>query len=376
MQKEAKDDECEKARSTLEAARKGREDAQRARLAAKTRFDEADRHLGRIHARLQEQKGALQAAMQVGDAAPGTLIHFLRSQVPDWRENIGKLASRELLLRTDLVPEVDEAQKQNLYGVRLRLDRIEAPWHAHEETIEARIAQFKSDIDAEHARHAAQESALGQARAALDAADKAEEDALRTYQGADERLGRLSGEQQSLKRQLEESRTRAKKQAEEERRDVAAQQKALELEIKQMLAAFDRTLRENTTARQQALKALEGTKKDKLAAIVAAIAKEQTALAAQLDGLKTERHRSLAAKGIDPQTLSRLETEIATLHATIEQIRKDGPAIAQYHVWLQSQWPQRPAYVAQVETIETEVRRLKDELARIQADAERATRRS
>ena len=371
MQKEAKDDECEKARAEVEHARKRREDAQRERLSTKTRFEEADRHLGRIHARLQEQKAALQAAMQVGDAAPGTLIHFLRAQVPDWRENIGKLVSRELLLRTDLVPEIDEARKQNLYGVSLRLDRIEAPWHAHEETIAARAAQLKSDLDAEQSRHAAQESVLAQARATLDAAVKAEDDALRTYRAVDERLGRLSGEQQSLKRQLEESRTRAKKQAEQERSDVAAQQKTLDLEIKQMQVAFDRTLRDNTTARQQALNALEGTKKDKLAAIVAAIAKEQTALADQLEGLKTERHRSLAAKGIDPQTLSRLETEIATLRSTIERIRKDGPAVAQYHVWLQSQWPQRPAYVAQVEAIETEVRRLKDELARIQADAER-----
>lgn len=371
MQKEAKDDECEKARAEVEHARKRREDAQRERLSAKTRFEEADRQLGRIHARLQEQKAALQAAMQVGDAAPGTLIHFLRAQVPDWRENIGKLVSRELLLRADLVPEVDETPKQTLYGVSLRLDRIEAPWHAHEETIAARVAQLKSDLDGEQSRHTAQESVLAQARATLDAAVKAEEDALRTYQAADERLRRLAGEQQSLKRQLEESRTRAKKQAEQERSDVAAQQKTLDLEIKQMQVAFDRTLRDNTTARQQALNALEGSKKDKLAAIVAAIAKEQTALADQLEGLKTERHRSLAAKGIDPQTLSRLETEIATLRATIERILKDIPVIATYHLWLQSEWPQRPAYVAQVEAIETEVRRLKDELARIQADAER-----
>lgn len=371
MQKEAKDDECEKARCTLEQSRKAREDTQRARQAEKARFEDADRQLGRIHARLQEHKGALQGAMQMGDAAPGTLIHFLRAQVPDWRESIGKLASRELLLRTDLVPEIDEAPKQSLYGVRLRLDRIEAPWHAHEETIEARIAQLKSEIDAEQARHAAQESVLGQARAALDSAVKAEEDASQAYQTADERLRRLSGEQQSLKRQIEESRTRAKKQAEEERRDVAAQQKALELEIQQMQTAFDRTVRDNAEARQQALNAIEETKRGKLAAIEATIQRERSELAAELERLKAERHRSLAAKGIDPDTLSRLETAIATLRATIDRIRKDIPVIARYRVWLETQWPQRSAYLTQVETIEADVRRLKDELTRIQADAER-----
>ncbi len=371
MQKESKDDECEKARLELERARKQRDDAQRVRLPAKASFEEGDRHLGRIQARLQEQKGALQAAMQVGDAAPGTLIHFLRERVPGWRENIGKLASRELLLRTDLVPEVDEAVAQNLYGVRLRLDRIEAPWHAHEETIEARIDALKRDIDAEQARHASQETALAQAKSLLDAALKAEDDALRTYQAADERLRRLSGEQQSLKRQIDESRTRAKKQAEDERLEVAAQQKALDLEIKQIQDAFNRALRESVSARQRALSALDSAKKDKLAAIAASIQEAQASLAAELEHLRAERHRSLAAKGIDPQTLSRLERSIADLRAAIEQIRKDGPAIAQYHVWLQTQWPQRPGYVTQVETVEADVRRLNEELSRIQSDAER-----
>lgn len=371
MQKDAKDAECEEARKEVERARKRRDDAHRDRLAAKARFDEADRELGRIHARLQEHKGALQAAMQVGEAAPGTLIHFLRDNVPEWRENIGKLVSRELLLRTDLVPELDDVTSQTLYGVRLRLDRIEAPWHAHEETIEARIAGLKSDIDTEQARHASQESALGQAQAALDGAGKAEEDALRTYQIADERLRRLTGEQQSLKRQLDESRARAKKQAEDERKDVTAQQTALDFEIKQIQAAFDRSLRENADARQQALNALEKTKRDKLYSIEAAVKKAEEALAADLARLRDERHRSLAAKGIDPQTLSRLETSIETLRTKIEYIRKDGPAVAQYQVWLQTQWRQRPDYVTQSETIENDVRRLKDELAHIQADAER-----
>lgn len=371
MQKEAKDAECEKARVDVEQARKRRDDAQRAKLTAKATFEDADRQLGRIQLRLQDQKGALQAAIEMGEAAPGTLIHFLRAHVPGWRQDIGKIASRELLLRTDLIPEVDEQPAQNLYGVRLRLDRIEAPWHAHEETIEARIAELQCEVEAEKARYATQESVLTQAKNQLDAAVKAEDEALQAYRAADECLRRLSAEQRSLKTQIDESRIRAKKQAEDERREVAEQQKALDLEIRQLKTAFDNAIRENLSARQAALNAIDSTKTSRLSAIATSIQKVQAELDSELASLRAERNRSLAAKGIDPETLSRLEGSIATLRSTIERIRNDVQPIAQYQLWLRDQWPQRPAYLAQFETIENEARTLNEELRRIQSDGER-----
>jgi hypothetical protein len=371
MQKEAKDAECEKARVDVEQARKRRDDAQRAKLTAKATFEDADRQLGRIQLRLQDQKGALQAAIEMGEAAPGTLIHFLRAHVPGWRQDIGKIASRELLLRTDLIPEVDEQPAQNLYGVRLRLDRIEAPWHAHEETIEARIAELQCEVEAEKARYATQESVLTQAKNQLDAAVKAEDEALQAYRAADECLRRLSAEQRSLKTQIDESRIRAKKQAEDERREVAEQQKALDLEIRQLKTAFDNAIRENLRARQAALNAIDSTKTSRLSAIATSIQKVQAELDSELASLRAERNRSLAAKGIDPETLSRLEGSIATLRSTIERIRNDVQPIAQYQLWLRDQWPQRPAYLAQFETIENEARTLNEELRRIQSDGER-----
>lgn len=371
MQKEAKDAECEKARIDLEHARKRRDDAHSAKLNAKASFDEADRQLGRIQLRLQDQKNALQAAIEMGEAAPGTLIHFLRAHVPGWRQDIGKIASRELLLRTDLIPEVDEQPAQNLYGVRLRLDRIEAPWHAHEEAIEARIAELKREVEAEDVRHATQEAILAQAKNQLDAAVKAEDDALQAYRAADERMRRLTGEQQSLKAQIDESRIRAKKQAEDERREVTAQQSALDLEIKELETTFARAIRENLSARQDALNALDTTKKARLSAIEASIQKAQADLEAELASLRAERNRSLAAKGIDPETLSRLDASIATLRATVERIRNDVQPIAQYQLWLRDQWPLRPGYVAQVDGIASEVLSLKDELGRLKSEGER-----
>lgn len=371
VQKEAKDEECEAARVEVDRARIQRDDAQRTKLAVKTAFEEADRQLGRIQTRLQDQQVALQAAMQVGDAAPGTLVHFLRNHLPDWRENIGKLASRELLLRNDLAPELDHEAGQSLYGVQLRLDRVEAPWHAHEEAIESRIAQLKDEIDAEQKRHALQDAALKEATASVERAAKAEDDASRAYQVADERSRRLAGEQQSLKRQLDDSRARAKKQAQEDLREVTGQKQALDAEIKQLNAALAGTLGDNASARQQALSALETTKTNKLAAIASSIRQVRGALQRELGRLQEERHRSLSAKGIDSQTLARLEEAITSLKGRIERIRRDAPAVAQYRVWLQSQWPLRAQYGAQVQAIERDVRQLKDDVSRMQTDGEK-----
>src|SRR5690606_4198922 len=77
------------------------------------------------------------------------------------------------------------------------------------------------------------------------------------------------------------------------------------------------------------------------------------------------------AKGIDSQTLARLEEAITSLKGRIERIRRDAPAVAQYRVWLQSQWPLRAQYGAQVQAIERDVRQLKDDVSRMQTDGEK-----
>jgi len=370
-QKEAKDEECEQARRDVERARKQRDEAQRARITARTAFDEADRQANRIRTRLQEHEAALQAATQMGEGAPGTLIHFLRANVPDWRENIGKIASRELLLRADLLPEPDASTHASFYGVQLRLDRIETPWHAQEETIEERIAQLKGDIAAEQKRSALQEAALAQAGATRDTAANAEQDASRHYQTQEERLARLTGEQQSLKRQIDESRARAKKQADEDLKEAQAQKLKLDKEVKQLRAIFDRAVADHVAARQRALSALETTKKEKLGQIGACIEAAKADRLAAREQLRQERHLSLASEGIDPQTLARLEKAIDSLRERIERIRNDAPEVAGYQGWLKGQWPLRPGYVEQLESIQRAIRELTDEDARARADSEK-----
>lgn len=63
----------------------------------------------------------------------GSLLHFLRTQMPDWTETIGKIIRPELLQNKDLKPSVTE-DNASAFGLVIELKEVDAPEYTKSET--------------------------------------------------------------------------------------------------------------------------------------------------------------------------------------------------------------------------------------------------
>src|SRR5690606_4394820 len=62
-----------------------------------------------------------------------SLLEFLRREQPGWEARLGKIVHPALLQRTDLKPQLSDADPHSLFGVRLDLSALDIPEHAASE---------------------------------------------------------------------------------------------------------------------------------------------------------------------------------------------------------------------------------------------------
>mgnify|MGYP003642242248 CR=1 FL=1 len=82
------------------------------------------------------------------NAKGNTLLGFLRAHYPDWVSNIAKLVPENILMRSDLNPELlagaDSAK--SLYGIVVSLDHIDTPSFANTDLLRDDIARLDSEV--------------------------------------------------------------------------------------------------------------------------------------------------------------------------------------------------------------------------------------
>lgn len=365
---EAKRNEISQAEVRRELARKDLGAAGAKEQEQRRAYQGADEQLRRIESRVADKRQALQASREMAEGKPGTVLHFLRSSMPGWQENIGRVLSRETLLREDLDPQIDPAQAKSLYGVSLDLERIEPPWYvADEAALAERIAEQESELAKEVAAETRQRELLQTHKSSLEQAQQEHALAQGEYEDATGVCTKLEEERQSLQKQIKESRARAQKQAKESHDEAILEHKGIEAEMKALNGRQKAEQAQLDKESVQALEALRLERERALAQIDAQVAALKEDLNAKITQINAEREQSLAEKGISATTLARLNKTIKELGAQLKRIADDTPAIQSYQGWLSSQWPQRARFQAKYEEARKQAERLECEDREIQA---------
>ena len=281
------------------------------------------------------------------NAGEHTFLGFLRHHKPDWASNIGRLVSAETLLRTDLSPALSEGD--NLYGVAIDLEKLQAGLFSNEEAIQEEIKLAKNRLEVKtaelHALHAALEdngglirdakASLGQhefqvltAKNARTAAEEAVKGATIKVQqshalavaGAKERLANCNNN-------LEMANTHV-------------------LEIKQKHKA---ELIDASQSYDAALRALNASEREELEQIT----EQEHILASELEERLTQidqdRTASLKSKGVATDVLESIRDRIRTLERRIAEAQDLRHEVAQYREWLDHTWSQKTAKEKELE---------------------------
>jgi hypothetical protein len=312
----------------------------------KAKADQQDQE-GRLQ-RLRAQRDDLEQRRQalLLQQSPGeeTLLHFLRTSRPDWVFDIAKVVHEDLLVRSDLNPELIDTLPA-LFGVGLDLGHVEAHLAADEEALRREIAETKAlrakvDVDTERA-----DQDLAEYNRVRKKADEALNLANVELQKANTRLSSAREEAQAAQRRVDQSLKEAAKQAQIRLAELAREETALKTRIQDLEQRHQQTVKDREDCLVQDRRALEAERK----ATVEAHDREQTERrrrqAEDRARIETERDQVLGAAGVDTAALKQLEREIDETERQLTRIEQSRNEVSQWRLWQQNEWPRRERHV-------------------------------
>ncbi|GGW74646.1 ATP-binding protein [Alteromonas halophila] len=230
------------AREDLRRAQQAHSKAQQQRQHASTELDKARGVYRKQEASVEHIKGLLYPGK-------GTLLEFLRANVDNWEQHLGKVVREDLLARTDLTPSMADNDSLALFGVTLALDELEVPEYARNEQSlrdalkeaedklaealnaqnesETRLAKANEDVRNAELAMTQKDNAVKSAEAARKRAQQDRDTVLSEYQQA------LSERKKKARSRLENNRQSQKKaqsQFESNRDEIKDQQREAETE--------------------------------------------------------------------------------------------------------------------------------------------------
>lgn len=335
-----------RAKHILDAAQAGLEQALVAEGAAKAAIAQAESEEARCAHELVQAKQKLEHAqdrlgrlMALESPPPGSLLAFLRSQHPDWHEDIAKVIREDLLLREDLLPALGEGE--SLYGLLIDLPAIEAGRATNEAQLSAEIGRARAAVETLSGMLATLHRDHASRVAVAEAARAASREQMAAVSAARAHAGACRADHEAAVRRQDEERSAR-------RADLLAARKEASAVMAARQQSFE-TLRKHHRDVRHACDAEFGQR-------VAQVRDQQTAArrtheeaCARLEderrkaqaGLDRLRLKELADQGIDTDALALLEGELHATQAEASRARKAAPVVEAYQRWLLSVPPQR-----------------------------------
>ncbi len=297
--------------------------------------------LGRQREDLRQQRRLRVLQQSPGE---GSLLHFLRTDRPDWAFDIAKVVREDLLVRTDLEPELLDTLPA-LYGVGLELGHVEALLAADESALQQETAEIEAQIARVEADRSASEAALEEADRARRAADEALTLANHALKKVEASLGSAEEELRSAQRQVDRSRRQSTAEAATRLDELAQIELGLKAELKELDRGHRQTIEERQRRLTDARAALEHERGSAIDAHDAEQARQRRRHARERGSIEAERDQALGAAGVDTETLKRIEEEIAKADGQLDGIRRSRNEVGQWRIWLDTQWRAKDEHV-------------------------------
>lgn len=309
----------------------------------------------------------LRRELRLAQQRPGddSLLHFLRSNRPDWAFDIAKVIREDLLVRTDLQPVLLDTLPA-LYGVGLDLGQVDAHLAADEAALRCELNAIEEQLrclDSERKELDGQLSATERERKA---ANKALDHAKHELQQVLTRLGSARNEAISAERHVEQNKKSAQETASQQLdkiKHVESEQTQMLKELSQTHAAAVRAGEDQLT---QAREALERERSEQLREHDQSHAHRRREQAAERAAIEAERDQALGVAGVDTATLKRLETEMRDLECQLAAIERSRNEVSQWRNWMTSEWPRRDDYLKAAEVARAQETKARTDLSEAQ----------
>lgn len=329
-------------------------------------FDSIDGSIQKLHTQVAQEGAERDRLLSLANAAPGTLLHFLRENRSEWVNDIARVVPEELLLREDLDPSITKGE--DLYGVSLDLSVIDAPRAADEEILRGQIEEIDRAISRIRGEIKTQETELAtQSERLTTAKDKAAT------------LNRLRIQAEGHKSACKTALDTARRELEADRKEVAsnaqralADQQAALTRKKEALTILKAGRTEKRQAHDAvlagALKAVTETTTEAIRQIDATIQQARTEYQADLCGLDNELAQALKVAGVDTATLALLRDDMRKLDSRLIEARNGIAKIGGWRNWVKDEWSRYNELKTDLLDAQTEAKRFAGEETRVKAE--------
>ncbi len=300
---------------------------------AKTQFTDQELLFNETSSALEDAEGEYEKILAYAKAGGDTLIGFLRTEHPEWVADIGRVINEDLLLRTDLEPDI--AEGASLYGLNINLDRIGASKRSSEESIQQDL-------------HSAEQRVIKLKEAAAD--DQAEMNRLSAVYKAAKEAATLqeaslnkklaerkqcSSRLESLKLQLERSKSEMRDSINVELQRENGNLTTVQDEIRIELRKTAQSVNEQKEAFSDRIKEIDANEKASLSAISQRRQDIESRLKNDLEILDKERLAQLEERGIPQGLLTSYEAELKSVTDKIKTAEGKAKDVREYREWLE-----------------------------------------
>lgn len=285
-------------------------------------------------AAVKAQHGEAQARLNPPE---GTFLAALRAHPSDdWKRNLAKVVSPELLGREDLDAAAVEDAANTLYGWRLNTGVIGAPDWADD-------ALARQAVETARAKLATAETRLAEQEAELAKRGRNRDDATLKVQASQAQLAVLNNQTEERRSQRDVARQRVETEKRHARERAAAELATVQTAIDELKKQV-KSLGVEHAASRAAVKAAHDKQRveaqrlcdEALTAIDAQATRLQEELEATLLSLTEQLNEHLNGEGVDVQRLDGLRTEVSGLRKDIRE-REDHQALVEaWRAWLQA----------------------------------------
>lgn len=302
--------------------------------------------------KIQEECDKLLAADNAGE---DTLLGFLRRNKSEWVSDIGRIVSEDMLLRTDLSPELTLGT--DLFGISIDLEKLNIGRFASEDALRQSIKMMRSKLESRSREVTEDRAKLGEKHIELNTAKTSINQHDAEISIAKNAKEKAVEEVKAAKRRVAESKSLLAARAQHKLADCSASLRSSEDELNMI----KRDHRDELNRVENAHSLFVAEANNKLEEEMASIKKQGIAIDADLkekiEKISADRSASLRDKGISPDILNSIAKQINTLERRIAEANGLRSFVSQYRDWLKDSWAYKPVRQQELQSAKTELNR-------------------
>ncbi|WP_067583122.1 ATP-binding protein [Endozoicomonas ascidiicola] len=342
----------ENTRQDLDAAR---EELKRAEIVCEKCIAEQRR----LQDAMNQTEEALNQAREHFAPKDGSLLSFLRGNVPGWSENIAKVIDPDLLLRSDLHPRLIDGAHA-LYGVGLDVSGIEVPEFACDQALQVEIQRLDEKLAQLHTDCETHKKIAGLRQKEHSQATKNVEREKYNLKSCQSQLAEANKDIDELNIQAEQYIVKRREAFEKEKAHLDEQMRAqqarnnhLHKEAEKALADLGKRHNECVaTAKEQLTEQLKLTDAEINAAV--------EALELRKSELREEEAAQMRERGIDEVALGRARQKAQDASSEYMDAKSAITFINRYDEFMKEQWPEYERLSIQLTELNAEIQELKN----------------